>query len=962
MNFREIPKKIFFEAFDVHRIKVVPFAAKTTALMAALFAFTASQSFGAASPFLSASGLNVRNNFGQGDLIPLRGVNLGSWLLMEPWMCPMDSSGLADNFSLIQTLDNRFGVATEQSLIKTYQNTWLTTNDLDNIKSLGMNYVRLPFWWGDVQALDGSWRADAFAQMDWLVTNAWQRGIYTLIDFHGVPGGQSSSQSTATINQNQYWTNVAYQNQTSLIWSNVAAHFNGNPAVLGYDLINEPFGAPSQPALWTAYNSLYQTVRAVDPTHMIVMEGTWSGTGSNGQQLNWQWDVLPPPTVYGWTNVVYSMHAYPGGSDTPANEVNKQVTDFNNHHSWNVPCLIGEFNWMDNTASDWQYGVQQFNQNNMSWSTWSYKATSGSVPNSWGIYDPIGTWPPKPNIQTASANTISNNWSQWKTSTAFGITPFLKQYLGAPLAVADSYTNSGGGTLTVNTNSGVLANDQDINLGQSGISLTAVLTSNPTNGQLTLDSDGSFSYTPNAGFNGIDYFRYRVFDGYVNSANIATVAIQITGNANPVRQLIWTTQPGNATNGSPFGTQPVLQTADQSGNPTTNGLPAILTVTVTQIAGAGPLLGMTNFNIGTSGGNGIVAFTNLQINSAGTDKQLKASVIGLGPSPASIPGCQLWLDASDAASLTLSNGVVTAWADKSGNANNAFAGIGPVAATNNNLYAGSLGAGRVIRFDGTSTYLNVNLNSLNGKPYTIIALEVDGGKAGGNNYFIGNTGNATDQALHMGYPDGSGTTFRLGQWADDLTYTGLVNSVTTPRLWSGKLDTTSGHFLYLNGTLVTNFGSTAKVTGAMASGHIGAAFDTTSSLYHGDLAEVLVYNRALSDPERRQAESYLSNKWLTVFGNAVSAVFTNAPAATPSSQTNNIVGITSDGNGVFRFTLAGTVGATYCVQSSTNLIPPIIWQTLPGSTNIVTNSSGLWFYVVTNSDQQRYYRSAVASP
>ena len=384
------------------------------------------------SPFLMANRQDVRNNCGQGDVVPLRGVNLGSWLIMEGWMCPMDSSGLADNYSVLQTLDSRFGVAAEQSLIQTYQNSWITTNDLDNIKALGMNYVRLPFWWGDVQTLGGAWRPDAFAQMDWVVTNAWQRGIYTLIDFHGVPGGQSSSDDTGRANQNQYWTSSADQSQTTLIWSNVAAHFSGNPAVCGYDLMNEPIGAPSQAALWAAYNSLYQTVRAADPNHIIVMEGAWSGTGTGGQQLNWQWDVLPPPAQFGWTNVVYSMHAYPGGSDTPANEVNKQVSDFNSHQSWNVPCLIGEFNWEDNTASDWQYGTLQFNANNMNWSDWSYKATAGGVPNSWGIYDPVGAWPPVPNIQTNSLNTISNDWARWRTSTAFGATPFLIRYLGAP--------------------------------------------------------------------------------------------------------------------------------------------------------------------------------------------------------------------------------------------------------------------------------------------------------------------------------------------------------------------------------------------------------------------------------------------------------------------------------------------------------------------------------------------------
>src|SRR5882672_8104344 len=85
-----------------------------------------------AGSFLKANGVSIRNNSGQGDVVPLRGVNLGGWLLMEGWMTPMDSSGLADNYSVVQTLNTRFGVSTQESLIKTYQEAWITTNDLDN--------------------------------------------------------------------------------------------------------------------------------------------------------------------------------------------------------------------------------------------------------------------------------------------------------------------------------------------------------------------------------------------------------------------------------------------------------------------------------------------------------------------------------------------------------------------------------------------------------------------------------------------------------------------------------------------------------------------------------------------------------------------------------------------------------------------------------------------------------------
>jgi len=345
-------------------------------------------------PFLEANGLNIRNGHGAGDIVPLHGTNLGAWLLMEGWMCPMDSSGLPDHYSVVQTLVNRsgFGVTTEESLIRTYQTTWIMTNDLDNIRALGMNLIRVPIMWTDLQRLDGTWRTDAYDRLDWVVSNAWQRGIYTLLDLHGVPGGVAPTQS-AGMSGNAYWTNTAYQTQTTLIWSNLAAHYAGNPAVAGYDLMNEPYGAPTQTAIWVAYNSLYQTVRAVDPDHIIMMEGTWSGTGTNGQSLNWQWDVLPPPSLYSWSNVVYQMHAYAGSSGAVQGEVNKQTSDFQNHQSWNVPDFIGEFQGYANLSA-WQYAVTQFNQDKMSWANWAYKAVNGArSPSFFRIFDHSPRYP-----------------------------------------------------------------------------------------------------------------------------------------------------------------------------------------------------------------------------------------------------------------------------------------------------------------------------------------------------------------------------------------------------------------------------------------------------------------------------------------------------------------------------------------------------------------------------------------
>jgi VCBS repeat-containing protein len=93
----------------------------------------------------------------------------------------------------------------------------------------------------------------------------------------------------------------------------------------------------------------------------------------------------------------------------------------------------------------------------------------------------------------------------------------------APVGVADQYHTSPDTPLNVGAGAGVLANDTDAD----GDPLTAVLVDQPQHGTLVLNSDGSFSYTPQAGFRGNDTFTYRAFDGTANSAP-TTVTITVT--------------------------------------------------------------------------------------------------------------------------------------------------------------------------------------------------------------------------------------------------------------------------------------------------------------------------------------------------------------------------------------------------------------------------------------------------
>ncbi|SFG13290.1 hypothetical protein SAMN04488025_11717 [Planifilum fulgidum] len=96
-----------------------------------------------------------------------------------------------------------------------------------------------------------------------------------------------------------------------------------------------------------------------------------------------------------------------------------------------------------------------------------------------------------------------------------------------PIARDDFYTTDEGTPLSVPA-PGVLANDFDFR----GLPLTAILISNPSNGTLTFNSDGSFVYTPNAGFTGTDTFTYQASNG-VSRSLVATVTITVNATNQP---------------------------------------------------------------------------------------------------------------------------------------------------------------------------------------------------------------------------------------------------------------------------------------------------------------------------------------------------------------------------------------------------------------------------------------------
>lgn len=381
--------------------------------------------------FLKTNGTQIRKNYGSGDVVYLRGTNAGGWLVQENWMNPTNAG---DQKTMMNTLKNRFGESTRDSLVAVYEDNYWTTQDFDNCAAMGMSVIRLPFTYMNLCDDNGNLRSNAFDRLDWFVSNCSSRGIYVILDLHGAFGSQNGMDHSGEVNNGtQLWYNQTNKDKTLWLWRKVAEHFAGNPAVAAYDILNEPGikAAATYSLQWDFYNEIYNTIRAVDGDHIIIMESCWDA------------DNLPHPSRYGWTNVAYEYHYYPWNhiSSTSGQQsyTASKVSDINGHN-YGVPTFVGEFTCFE-MEGGWRYAMSTYNEQGWHWTTWSYKATGNT---SWGIYNHS---PGTVDIYNDSADTIRSKWSNvgtdkgWVNSMIYNV---IKAYL--PGTVSSSGNSSGSGS------------------------------------------------------------------------------------------------------------------------------------------------------------------------------------------------------------------------------------------------------------------------------------------------------------------------------------------------------------------------------------------------------------------------------------------------------------------------------------------------------------------------------------
>ena len=205
--------------------------------------------------------------------------------------------------------------------------------------------------------------------------------------------------------------------------------------------------------------------------------------------------------------------------------------------------------------------------------------------------------------------------------------------------------------------------------------------------------------------------------------------------------------------------------------------------------------------------------------------------------PSDISGLQLWLDAGHG--ITQNDGYVSTWTDRSGNENNA---IQATAENQPLLVASGLNGEPTLSFDGVNDY--VSFNEISDIRTVFWVLKEDDNPLSNYNFILGSL-SAYD--FHRGYPK---------------------------KIWGGFTNNfiTLGE-TYLNSTLI-NGGATDlepnwSILSLVTTGNVKAenfVYDRTygdsgQHMWDGSLAELIIYNTALSEVDRQKVETYLNTKY-----------------------------------------------------------------------------------------------------
>ena len=251
-----------------------------------------------------------------------------------------------------------------------------------------------------------------------------------------------------------------------------------------------------------------------------------------------------------------------------------------------------------------------------------------------------------------------------------------------------------------------------------------------------------------------------------------------------------------------------------------------------------------------------------------------SSALGIPDSP--VAGYTLWLDATDAATITSSGGDVSQWNDKSGNARNftqSSATAKPKTGTR------TINSKNTIDFDGTNDFMacasstsffNYLHNNTGG---TVFIVGIVDDNADTKMLLCNNGATTTETGFCLFVTDterdrifvtkSTGGTTVVND-LNRITYTGGSSFYTTTKIDSGNGTAAERYKISLNGGAFAG-GNTqtaaASASNATSNLHMGINSDASTGAYDGCIGEIIFYSGILSAGDIAINQTYLANKW-----------------------------------------------------------------------------------------------------
>jgi len=240
-------------------------------------------------PTTSAEPLSKRSVSFDWGTEKVRGLNIGGWLVLEPWITPSifqsvdQSLGIIDEFTLTQKL----GSDAAYSILKAHWDSWCTFADFQKIANAGFNTVRIPigYWAYSVEAGE-SYTQGAAPYIDAAIDWARGTGLKIWIDLHGAPGSQNGFDNSGQKLATPGWQQGDSVAQTLTVLETISAKYAQplyQDVVVGIELLNEPLSsALNFDVLKQFYRDGYGRVRAVSDTPVVLHDGFDSPSSWNG--------------------------------------------------------------------------------------------------------------------------------------------------------------------------------------------------------------------------------------------------------------------------------------------------------------------------------------------------------------------------------------------------------------------------------------------------------------------------------------------------------------------------------------------------------------------------------------------------------------------------------------------------------------------------------------------------------